>query len=269
MNREEKLLSAIERFSALGIDRELDYEKFYLYSLITHSTAIEGSTITEVENQLLFDEGISVKGRPIMEQLMNLDLKKAYEQSICFARAHTPITVDMLKELSALVLRNTGGVYNTALGEFSSTNGDLRLFNVTAGAGGRSYMNYAKVPGKLAELCDKINQARQLLTSQQIMACYKVSFEAHYHLVTIHPWADGNGRMCRLLMNQLQFEFGVIPSLIDKDNKAAYIEALIATREHDNIELFLDFMFEEHTRNLEEMIRRHEFSIGDGVSITL
>ena len=31
----------------------MDYEKFYLYSLITHSTAIEGSIVTEVENQLL------------------------------------------------------------------------------------------------------------------------------------------------------------------------------------------------------------------------
>ena len=25
------------------------YEKFYLYSIITHSTSIEGSTVTEVE----------------------------------------------------------------------------------------------------------------------------------------------------------------------------------------------------------------------------
>ena len=45
-----------------------------MYSLITHSTVIEGSTVTEIENQLLFDEGISAKGRSVIEQLMNLDL---------------------------------------------------------------------------------------------------------------------------------------------------------------------------------------------------
>lgn len=43
----------------MGIDQQIDYSKFYLYSIITHSTAIEGSTVTELENQLLFDEGIT------------------------------------------------------------------------------------------------------------------------------------------------------------------------------------------------------------------
>ena len=52
-----------------------------MYSLITHSTVIEGSTVTEIENQLLFDEGISAKGRSVIEQLMNLDLKAVYEHS--------------------------------------------------------------------------------------------------------------------------------------------------------------------------------------------
>ena len=145
-NKEQRLITLTTQFKQLGIDQQIDYEKFYLYSLITHSTAIEGSTVTEVENQLLFDEGISAKGRTIAEQLMNLDLKAAYEQSIAYAKSHTDITIDLLKQLSSIVMRNTGSTYNTALGSFSSTNGDLRLLNVTAGVGGRSYMNYTKVP---------------------------------------------------------------------------------------------------------------------------
>ncbi len=82
MTREQKTTSLLSQFKELGIDQQIDYDKFYLYSLITHSTAIEGSTVTEVENQLLFDEGISAKGRSMTEQLMNLDLKTAYEQAI-------------------------------------------------------------------------------------------------------------------------------------------------------------------------------------------
>lgn len=263
MTREQKILSLLTQFKELGIDQQIDYNKFYLYSIITHSTAIEGSTVTEIENQLLFDEGISAKGRSMTEQLMNLDLKAAYERSIVFAKSHSDISVDMLKKLSSIILKNTGTIYNTPLGEFSSANGDLRLLNVTAGTGGRSYMNYSKVPTKLAELCDNINQRRKSLSKTDIIECYKLSFDAHFHLVTIHPWADGNGRMSRLLMNQLQFEFGIIPSNINKDRKAEYIEALIATRENDDIELFRNFMFEEHSRNLEQTIRNYQVSIED------
>src|SRR5574344_2052946 len=105
MNREEKLLELISQFKKLGIDKQIDYDKFYLYSLITHSTAIEGSTVTEVENQLLFDEGISAKGRTIGEQMMNLDLKAAYESSMKLAKRHTDFTTEMLRDLSAIVMK--------------------------------------------------------------------------------------------------------------------------------------------------------------------
>ena len=77
MTKTGQLIALLERYKQLGIDSQIDYEKFYLYSIITHSTAIEGSTVTEIENQLLFDEGISAKGKTIAEQMMNLDLKRA------------------------------------------------------------------------------------------------------------------------------------------------------------------------------------------------
>ena len=48
-----------QEFVRLGISQSVDYEKYYLYSLITHSTAIEGSTLTELDTQLLFDEGVT------------------------------------------------------------------------------------------------------------------------------------------------------------------------------------------------------------------
>ena len=95
----QKLLHVLDEYNRLGITSQIDYNKFYLYSLITHSTAIEGSTVTEIENQLLFDEGIAAKGRTMQEQLMNLDLKKAYEQSMRLARLHQDFSVDLLKSL--------------------------------------------------------------------------------------------------------------------------------------------------------------------------
>ena len=223
----KRFLDTLKEYQSLGIADQIDYKKFYLYSIITHSTAIEGSTVTEIENQLLFDEGITSSKRTLQEQQMNLDLKAAYEHSMLLAKQHTDYSIETLKELSAIVMKNTGSTYNTAQGSFNASKGDLRLVGVTAGVGGRSYMNYQKVPSRLAELCNQLNKRRQqLLQSADIIEQYLLSFDAHYQLVTIHPWADGNGRMSRLVMNQIQYEFGLIPVKIVKEDKALALEAV-------------------------------------------
>lgn len=261
-----KLERLITQYKELEIDNQIDYDKFYLYSLITHSTAIEGSTITELENQIMFDHGVSLKGKSIIEQSMNLDLKTAYEQSIELAKQHTPLSIEMLISLSALVMKNTGKVYKTILGDFSSACGDLRLLNVSAGIGGHSYMNYSKVPAKLAEFCERLNIQRAKASEMSVDDLYQMSFDAHYNLVTIHPWADGNGRMARLIMNMLQFEFGLIPTKILKEDKEEYIKALVATRETDNLDIFRSFMSSMMERNLQNEITIYLESIGENKS---
>lgn len=246
----DEFLSLVAEYKHLGIDRQVNYDKYSLYSLVTHSTAIEGSTVTEVENQIMFEQGLAIQGKTLVEQHMNLDLKVAYEVSQKWAQDHNPVSVEFLKLLAAQVMKNTGQVYNTALGTFSSSQGDFRLLNVTAGVGGRSYMNYSKVPDKVKNLCAWINEARENTSQMSMVEKYNVSFDAHYELVTIHPWADGNGRMGRLLMNHLQFEFGLIPSRITKDDKEEYIKALVQTRESEDYDLFRRFMVRNMIKNL-------------------
>lgn len=265
-----KLEELVDRYRELGIDRQLDYDKFYLYSIITHSTAIEGSTITELENQIMFDNGISLKGKSIVEQNMNLDLKAAYEQMLIFARNHVDVTTERLKELAALTMKNTGSEYHTALGVFSSAEGDIRLLNVTAGVGGRSYMSFSKVPQKLKELCDVLNNLRRMAPSMTMHQLYEMSFDAHYNLVTIHPWADGNGRMARLLMNWLQFEYGLIPSRIFSEDKEDYIKALVATREDEDLSIFRNYMSGLMVNHLSRDIMAYEESLresGTGIKM--
>ena len=257
------LEALISRYKELGIDQQIDYDKFYLYSLITHSTAIEGSTITELENQIMFDHGVSIKGKSLEEQSMNLDLKNAYDKAIELAQNHTPISIDLLISLSALVMKNTGKEYKTILGDFLSAKGELRLLNVTAGVGGRSYMNYSKVPTKLAEFCKQLNADRKDVEKKSITELYKISFDAHFNLVTIHPWADGNGRMARLVMNMLQFEFGLIPTIIHKEYKEEYIKALVATREEENLDIFRTFMAKMMEENLSAEIETYLISIDE------
>lgn len=216
----EELLRLLSEYDMLRIIEQVDYKKYHLYSIVTHSTAIEGSTITEIENQLLFDEGISVRGHSIREQMMNLDLKSAYESSMRLAAEHTIFSVDMLCELSSLVMKNTGAVYNVIQGTFDSSKGELRKVNVAAGVDGRSYMSFQKVRQELERLCAWINEERtRLLVLDDVLAKYLFSFDTHYRLVAIHPWVDGNGRMARLVMNHLQYEMGLIPTRINREDR--------------------------------------------------
>ena len=240
MNPKNKdiLLQLLDRHRELGISSQIDYDKFYLYSIIVHSTAIEGSTVTEVEAQLLFDEGITSNKRTMVEQMMNLDLKVAYEYGRKWIKRHEPITVDWLITLAAKVMARTGSEYSALGGNFSAAKGEIRKLNVTAGLGGKSYMSYLKVPERLATFCEELNRRRKAIDPTDVCAVYDLSFWAHYELVTIHPWTDGNGRTSRLLMNLLQMEFDVLPTKVLKEDKATYIQSLIDTREAEDIALF-------------------------------
>ena len=246
----EMLLSLIQQHKELGISEQIDYEKFYLYSIITHSTAIEGSTVTELEAQLLFDEGITSQKRTLVEQLMNLDLKTAYDYGMKWIKHHEAITVNWLITLASKVMARTGSEYHSLGGDFSAAKGELRKLNVTAGFGGKSYMSYLKVPSRLEAFCEELNKRRMAIDKTDIAAIYELSFWAHFELVSIHPWADGNGRTCRLLMNLLQIEYGVLPTKVLREDKAEYIQALIDTRENEDIQIFLDCMTQLHCEHL-------------------
>ena len=248
------LLHLMKQHQDLGISKQIDFEKFYLYSIITHSTAIEGSTVTEVEAQLLFDEGITSSKRTMIEQQMNLDLKSAYDYGRKWIMSHNPITTEWLIALVAKVMAQTGSEYNSLGGSFSAAKGELRKLNVTAGAGGKSYMSYQKVPSRLEAFCEQLNERRKAIDNNDIAAIYDLSFWAHFELVTIHPWADGNGRTCRLLMNLLQWEFGVLPTKVLKEDKSEYIQALIDAREYEDVNIFLDCMTRLHIRHLKNDI---------------
>ena len=256
MTKENKdlLMKLLQQHKALGISDQIDFDKFYLYSIITHSTAIEGSTVTEVEAQLLFDEGITSSKRTMLEQQMNLDLKVAYDYGREWIKQHEPITIDWLILLASKVMARTGSEYHSIGGDFSAAKGELRKLNVTAGTGGKSYLAYQKVPARLAAFCEELNQRRKAIDPTDVAAVYDLSFWAHFELVTIHPWADGNGRTCRLLMNLLQWEFDVLPTKVLKEDKAEYIQALIDTRESEDLNVFLDCMARHHCQHLQNDI---------------
>ncbi len=246
-----ELLNILDKWKQLQLHNVLDFEKFNQYAIVHHSTTIEGSTLTETETQLLLDEGTTPKGKPLMHSLMNIDHLAALKLVVKWASQKEPLTVPLIQSINACVMKQTGSVYNTAFGTIDATSGAFRKGNVRAG--NSYFVNYDKVPGLVNKLCEVLTNKMQLAHEAQEQLF--LSFDAHFDLVTIHPFYDGNGRTSRLLMNFIQQYFGLPMGIVFKDDKAAYFDALIQTRDAEDLSIFRQFMLQQYIRFLTQEIQ--------------
>lgn len=132
--------------------------------------------------------------------------------------------------------------------------GVFRKGNVSAGSS--YFVSYQKVEKPVSKLCDGIRQ--KISTSTTIPEQLAICFDAHFDLITIHPFYDGNGRASRLLMNYLQAYFNLPLSIVFKEDKAAYFEVLQQTRKEENIELFREFMLGQYSKYLQMEIEKFQ-----------
>lgn len=94
------------------------------------------------------------------------------------------------------------------------------------------------------------------------ITCYRLSFEAHFRLVTIHPWVDGNGRTTRLVMNMIQRQLGLVPSIVRKEDKGEYIQSLVDSRENGDSTTAQDMMLRHHISNLKRRVLQYQEGYG-------
>lgn len=80
------------------------------------------------------------------------------------------------------------------------------------------------------------------------------AIEAHYRLVTIHPFVDGNGRTARLLLNSMLLENGYMPIIIRTIDRRRYLSALETYQTKENSEPYYKFMLSAMNRSLKMMI---------------
>jgi Fic family protein len=217
----------------------LNFDKFNHYAIVHHSNYIEGSTLSLDETYLLLDENLTPKNKPINDTYMALDHYAALMFITNKAIKHQNITVSDIKELSSLILKNTGKVINCLGGTFDSSKGDFRLLTVRAG--NTTFMDYKKVPIYIDNLINDINH--NLKNLKTVIDIYQFSFDVHYQLLTIHPFADGNGRLARLMMNYVQKYHNLPLTYLFTEDKSDYYHAIQKTRDDENIEYFRDFMF--------------------------
>lgn len=230
---------------------QVDLERLTCYAITYHSTAIEGSTLTEGQVYNLLDLDIPAKNKPFSEQQMVIDHQKALVFTLNKAKEKLPISETLIKEIGALVVKNTGSSYNTALGSFDSTKGDYRLLNVFAGA--RRFPDCSKVPVRMKTLVSEING--KISEAQTFREKCEAAFELHFRFVSIHPFADGNGRTSRLLMNYALTMFDLPIFYVFKSSRIAYIQALERARETDNQTVFYNFMYKQYQKFIEKELK--------------
>lgn len=248
----ENIIQLLEKYNQLDIQQAIDWEKYNLYSIVHHSTSIEGASLTEIETQLLLDEGITAKGKPLLHHQMQTDHYNALLFVKNAAKEHTPFTTDLLKQIAGLVMKNTGSIHNTAMGSFDTGKGDFRLLNVYAGE--TRFVDFSKVPEMVKQYCNELNSALTGKLSKD--AALILSFDAHFNLVSIHPFEDGNGRVSRLVMNFVQHYHSLPLCNVFKEDKAEYIEALVDTRKSNDIAIFRNFMLSQYKKMLEAEISK-------------
>ncbi|MBH8560421.1 Fic family protein [Hymenobacter negativus] len=214
-----------------------------------HSTMIEGSRVTVLEAMdfLLGEAPILGPGKPLEGYDMLGDHARALDLALERADARQLPGPAFLRELAAAVMRSTGRLTNTALGTVDPTQGDLRRNNVFI-VGASSFPNAQKVPALVAALVGELRE--RMPAAATLRQQLELAFEAHQRLVSIHPFNDGNGRTSRLLMNYVQRYYGQPLTIVFREDRQAYFEALEQSRVAEDLAVFMDFMRGQHGKSL-------------------
>ena len=209
----DRLKSQIEALGPLPAEtlaslRE-DWEVVHTYN----SNAIEGNTLTLGETKAVLLDGITISGKPLREHLEAVNHREAMRLMFRMAETSKPVTESDVLELHRVILT---GIQSDEAGMY-------RCVPVRVAGSMRVFPNALKVAALMAEMLRDINET----TRHPVQKAAR----AHYGLVAIHPFVDGNGRTARLLMNLLLLRAGYAPALLQVTERARYYDTLEAANQ--------------------------------------
>lgn len=186
-------------------------ERFML-EMTYNSNAIEGNTLTLKETYLVISEGITIKGKSLKEHLEAKNHQEALEfifEQVEHDSKHT-ISEHLIRELQSLVIGNIDRIIA----------GVYRDVEVAITASSHQPPLATEVPSHMSDLITWFRKEQGKLDPIELAAIL------HHKLVNIHPFADGNGRTARLLMNIILLQVGYPLVIILKNDRKKYYETL-------------------------------------------
>jgi Fic family protein len=206
--------------------------------LAYHSNAIEGSTLTLRETQLVL-EGYTPPGSKMLREIYearNHDRAlRMLERWVEERPRHTLLTDQDLLDVHAQVLAD---VDPANAGRFRSTRALIK---------GTRF-----IPPGSHKFDELIPRMLELAAAEGVPPALQAA-ELHYNLVAIHPFNDGNGRTARLLMNHHLLRHGYPHAIIDVGERAEYLAALEDANDgHCNC--FASFVLKSIERSIQRLI---------------
>ena len=185
-------------------------EEWFLIELTYTSNALEGNTLTRKETAAVVEKGLTIGGKSLVEHLEATNHAKALTDIMALAGSKT---ID-LTENDVLT------IHNTILRGIDDENaGHYRSIPVRISGSPVVLPNPKRVPDHMQQFIEEI-------TAENDKHPVELAAQAHYQLVTIHPFVDGNGRTARLLMNLILMQHGYPPALIRTRDRMKYISSL-------------------------------------------
>ncbi|WP_051363374.1 Fic family protein [Deinococcus murrayi] len=191
---------------SLRASLEADWEVSQTYN----SNAIEGNTLSLAETKAVLLDGVTISGHPLREHLEAVNHREAWRLMRRMSAQPAPLREEDVLALHRVILT----------GIQSEDAGVYRRDRVRVVGSSRIFPNPLKVPQLMGELIGELNTRAGEVHPVTLAA------RAHYGLVAVHPFIDGNGRTARLLMNLLLIRAGYPPALIPVTTRAAYYAAL-------------------------------------------
>ena len=210
-------------------------EEWFRIELTYTSNAIEGNTLTRSETALVVEKGLTVGGKSLKEHLEATN----HAHALDWVQQQTTRPVTGISERDVLSIHDTilKGIDDAHAGYYRSV--PVRI------AGSRVILpNARKVPELMEALIQWLHKPANVHPIEH-------AAEAHYRLVTIHPFIDGNGRTARLLMNMMMLIYGYPPVIIRKRDRLTYINALEKAQLGGSKEDYLKLIHKSAERSLD------------------
>lgn len=242
LNLTDQLKYEIESKKPIEGDLWKTVEEKLLIEWTYNSNAIEGSTLTLGETMFFLKNGLTVEGKPLKDFIDARNHAEAIEFLYDVVKKKREISTSLIKEFNAFLLsgiKSTPAIDNNGnKTDKKATPGDYKLLpNHVLQSDGRihKYVEPVHVASEMEYLCNWIKE--NIDNIHPVI----VASVAHYNMVRIHPFDDGNGRGARILMNLILIEKGFPPAIIKNENRRKYIEAL-SEADKGNLNKFTEFI---------------------------